>query len=318
MPRPTSSTTIQRPDLGALAYEYMIDAASRGFICMSIMPIFEVIEKTADYPKIPIESLIKDQDTKRLANGNYQRGDWKFETGTYNCEEYGWEEPVDDVEARLYRRFFDAEQVSTEIAVDRILRGQERRCAALCFASADANIAIEWSTPATAVPRTNINAGKAAMRAASGLLPNALVMGYIAFTNALNTAELKDALKYTNPIELGGLEVQRRILATYFGVDQVLVGGAQYDSAKKGQSFTLADIWDDEYVALVRVSSGGVSLKEPAYGRTFLWQEDAPQEVVVESYREEARRATIVRARQHVDEAVIFSGAKYVLGNITA
>lgn len=318
MPRPTSSTTVQRPDLGVLAYEYLIDAASRGFIGMSIMPVFEVMEKTADYPKIPIESLIKDQDTKRAPNGNYQRGDWKFETGTYNCEEYGWEEPIDDVEARLYQRFFDAEQVSTEIAIDRILRGHERRVAALVFAGADANVSIEWSTKATAVPRDNVNAGKLAMRAASGLTPNAMAMGEVAFVNVLNTAELKDALKYTNPIELGGREVQRRILAQYFGVDQVLVGGSQYDSAKKGQNFSLADIWDDEYVALLRVSSGGVRIKEPVYGRTFLWQEDAPQEVVIESYREEQKRANIVRARQHVDEAVIFAGAKYVLGNITA
>lgn len=318
MPRPTSATTVQRPDLGSLAYEYMLDAATRGFIGMSIMPVFEVPEKTADYPVIPIESLIKDQDTKRGAQGNYQRGDWKFETGSYNCEEYGWEEPVDDVEAALYRRFFDAEEVSTEISIDRILRGHERRVAALVFASADANISIEWSTAATAVPRTNIEAGKSAMRAASGLLPNALVMGYTAFRNVLKTAELKDALKYTNPIELGGDEVQRRILAQYFGVGEVLIGGSQYDSAKKGQAFSLADIWDDEYVALIRKSDGGARLKEPVYGRTFLWNADSPQEVVVETYREEPIRSTIVRARQHVDEAVIFAGAKYVLGNITA
>jgi hypothetical protein len=188
----------------------------------------------------------------------------------------------------------------------------------LVFASADANVSIEWSTAATATPRVNVSAGKMAMRAASGLMPNALVMGMAAFVNALNTTEIKDALKYTNPIEIGGEEAQRRVLAQYFGVDRVLVGGAQYDSAKKGQSFSLTDIWDDEYVALVRVSNGGTRLKEPAYGRTFLWQADAPQEVVVETYREEAIRSTIVRARQHVDEAVIFSGAKYVLGNITA
>jgi len=318
MPRPTNATTVQRPDLGALAYEYMLDAATRGFIGMSILPVFEVPEKTADYPVIPIESLIKDQDTRRGANGNYQRGDWKFETGTYNCEEFGWEEPVDDVEAALYRRFFDAEEVSTEIAIDRILRGHERRAAALVFASADASVATEWSTAASADPRVNIEAGKTAMRAASGLLPNAVVMGYVPFRNALLTAKVMEALKYTNPIELGGFEAQRRILAQYFGVDQVLVGGAQYDSAKKGQSFTLADIWDDEYVALVRISNGGNRLKEPVYGRTFLWMADAPQEVVVETYREEAIRSNIVRARQHVDEAVIFAGAKYVLGNITA
>ena len=65
MPRPTSATTVQRPDLGALAYEYLIDAAARGFIGMSVMPLFEVPEKSSDYPVIPIESLVTDQDTKR-------------------------------------------------------------------------------------------------------------------------------------------------------------------------------------------------------------------------------------------------------------
>lgn len=318
MPRPTSATTVQRPDLGVLAYEYLIDAAARGFIGMSVMPLFEVPEKSSDYPVIPIESLVTDQDTKRTARGGYARGDWKFETGTYDCEEYGWEEPVDDVEAKLYQRFFDAERVSTEIAIDRILRGHEKRVASLLFASANSNVGVEWSTPATATPRANVETGRNAMRAASGLTPNALVMGYVPFRNVLNTAELKDAFKYTNPIEIGGEEAQRRILAQYFGVDQVLVGGGQRNTAKKGQAFSLSDIWDDEYVALVRVSDGGQRLKEPIYGRTFLWYEDAPQEVVVETYREEDIRSTIVRARQHVDEAVIFAGAKYVLGNITA
>jgi hypothetical protein len=318
MPRPTSSTTIQRPDLGALAYEYMLDASQRGFIGLDILPIFEVSEQTAEYPIIPIESLIKEQDTKRSARGDYARGDWEFATGNYACEEYGWEEPVDDVEAKLYARFFDAEMVSTEIAVDRILRSHEKRIAALVFASADTNVSVEWSTAATATPRANIEAGRNAMRAASGVMPNAVAMGWVPFRNALNTAELKDALKYTNPIELGGLEVQKRVLAQYFGVDRILVGDAQRDSAKKGQSTVLADIWDDEYVALLRVSDGSPRLREPVYGRTFLWFEDSPQTVVVETYREEQKRSTIVRARQHVDEAVIFAGAKYVLGNITA
>ena len=30
MPRPTSATTVQRPDLGQVAYEYMLEGADRG------------------------------------------------------------------------------------------------------------------------------------------------------------------------------------------------------------------------------------------------------------------------------------------------
>lgn len=319
MPRPTTSTTLQRPDLGELAYEYLINSPDRGFIGLSLMPVFEVQDQSADYPKIPIESLIKAKDTVRAPKGNYNRGDWEFETDTYKCEEHGWEEPIDDVEARLYSRFFDAEQIATEICVDTILRNQERRVAALLESNtATSNVAVEWSTPATATPRTNIDAAREAMRATYGILPNVLAMSYKVFRNLINTAELRDALKYTNPIEIGSEDAQRRLLAQYFGLDEVLVSAAQRDSAKKGQAFSLADLWDDEYVHLVRRSAGGARLREPVYGRTFLWMEDSPQTVVTETYREEDKRSTIVRARQHIDEAVIFAGAAYKLGNITA
>jgi hypothetical protein len=318
MPRPTSSTTIQRPDLGVLAYEYLVDASQRGFIGMDIMPVFSVPEKTQDYPIIPIESLLKLPDTRRTARGSYNRGDWEFETGTYNCEEYGWEEPVDDVEAALYARFFDAEMVSTEIGIDHILRGHEARVQALVQASADATVSTEWSTAASATPYADVRTAKQAMRAASGLVPNAAACSLKVFENVLATAELQDKLQYTSPIELMPMEAQKRIVAQYFGVDQMLVGGAIKDAAKKGQSFSISDLWDDEYFTLLRISDGGQRLREPVYGRTFLWQEDAPETVVVETYREEDIRSNIVRARQHVDEAVIFSGAKYTLGNITA
>lgn len=317
MPRPTSATTLQRPDLGALAYEYLIDAPNRGFVGMEVMPIFEVPEQSADYPKIPIEALIKTKDTRRAARGTYNRGDWEFETGTYACEEHGWEEPVDDVEAALYSRYFDAEVISTEICVDAILRNHERRVATLLEANAiTANVGTEWDVSATCTPRSDVETAREAMRAGYGILPNAIVMSYKVFRNVLRTTELKSALQYTNPIEIGSEEAQRRILGQYFGLD-ILVGSGQRDSAKKGQSYTLADLWDDEYVHLIRRSDMGGRLREPVYGRTFLWMADSPQSVMVESYREENKRSTIIRARQHVDEAVIFAGAAYKLGNIT-
>ena len=321
MPRPTSSTTIQRPDLSAIAYEYMLEASQRGFIGLDLLPIFEVTEQSSDYPTIPIEAILKLQSTKRTALGTYPRSAYEFETGTYSCEENGWEEKVDDVEARLYRRFFDAEEVAAQRAVDIILRGQEKRISSMLFNTSNLSysaVSTEWSTAATCTPRSDVNTAKQAMRAASGLMPNVIAMSLKVLENLLLTSEITSALQYTNPIELGGLEAQKRILAQYFGVDKILVGGGIYDSSKKNIAMSIADIWDDEYVGLFKVSAGGLDLKDPCLGRTFLWIEDSPENLVTESYRDEPVRADIIRVRQHTDECFVFTGAGYLLTNITA
>jgi hypothetical protein len=130
------------------------------------------------------------------------------------------------------------------------------------------------------------------------------------------TAEITTAFRYTNPIEIGGFEAQRRIMAQYFGVDEVLVGNAIKDTAKKGQAFTLGDIWDDEYCGLFKVSKGGSDLREAVVGRSFLWTADSPGNLVTEQYREEQKRSNVYRVRHNVDEAFIFQGAGYLLGNI--
>lgn len=322
MPNPTAATTIQRPDLGALAYEYMLDASQRGFIGFNVMPVFPVSEQSADYPVIPIESMLKVPSTKRAKRGAYPRGDWEFETNTYSCEEYGWEEPVDDVEAALYQRFFDAEEVSTEIAVDHILRDHEKRVAAIIqdtsLAGGSATVTNEWDDSANCTPKADVKTAITAMRVASGLIPNAGIMSKAVFDNVMISNEIKTYLQYTSPHLVEGAEAQRRMLANYFGLAEILIGGGQEDTAIKGQTFSLADIWDDEYFTLARISAGGNALKEPVVGRTFLWTADSPQTAMVESYREEQTRSDIIRVRENVDEAIIFSGAMYILDNITS
>lgn len=321
MLRPTSATTLQRADLGAIAYEYALEASQRGFIGLELLPIFDVPEQSADYPVIPIEALLKLQETTRAPRGNYNRSDYNFETGTYSCVEYGWEELVDDVEASLYRRYFDAEEVAVKRAVDTLLRGQEKRVADAVFNTSNitgtASVSVEWST-ITATPRADVKTAKAAMRAASGLIPNVMAMSYKVFQNILVITEVCSALQYTNPIQIGAIEAQKSVLAQYFGVDRLIVGDAIRSSAKKGQSFSLADIWDDEYVLLARVSSGGQDLREPCLGRSFLWTADSPQNLVTEQYREEQKRSNVYRVRHNIDEAFIFTGAGYLMANITA
>lgn len=319
MPRPTSSTTLQRPDLGQTIYEYMDAAPDRGFIGGLVLPDFPVPDQSAEIGRIPREELLKLPDTKRAARGAYNRGEYEFETLNYACKEYGWEEPVDDVEAKLYARYFDAEVVAGMRAADILLRNKEKRVAdavfnATTFTAHD--VAVAWDQAATATPRTNIETGKNALRLACGILPNTLILPWNAFEALLITTEIMTYSQYTNPMLFDTRQAQADMLKRYFGIQNLIVSGAIYDSANEGQDASLADIWSDEYAMLCTIA-GGRDLRAPRIGSTFRWTADSPDEVNTESYREEQTRATILRVRNYVDEKILDTSVCYLLGNVT-
>ena len=318
MPRPTSATTVSRPDLSALAMEYLENQAD--FIGTRILPYFDVDEQSGQYPVIPVEALLGVPETKRAPRAPYARDNWKFENDHYDCIENGWEEPVDDVEAKLYSRFFDAEEIAMLRAMGVILRVQEKRIADMLFNAGNFtahNITIEWDQNdyTNAIPIQDVNAGRQAIHDATGIEPNTLIICYDTFHHLGLMNQILDKIKYTYS-PLAWDTIGRKVLAEAFGLDNVLVGKNVYNSAKKGQSASLSRIWNHEYAMLCRVSSGR-DLKEPSLGRTFRWTKDCPENMVIESYREENIRSEIIRARQHTDEEIMFTSAAYLLGNVT-
>lgn len=318
MPRPTSSTTVSRPDLRATAMEFM--ERQDEFIGTRILPYFDVDEQSGEYPVIPVEALLNVPETRRAPRGNYSRDDFEFENDSFDCAEHGWEEPVDDVEELLYARFFDAEEIATNRAIGTILRVQEKRIADMLFNAGNFTahgITNEWDENhyTDAIPISDVKAGRKAIHDACGLEPDTLVISYNTFLHLGLMSQIVDRLKYTHT-EVKRGDIPAELLATAFGIERVLVGKGRYNSAKKGQTAVLADIWDDEY-AMLCVTSKVKDIKEPCVGRTFRWTKDCPQNVMVESYREEQTRSDVIRARQHTDEEVILVAAAYLLSNIT-
>ena len=317
MPQPTSATTLQRPDLGEIAYEHMESPDGFGMMGLDILPIHPVMEKSADYPVIPNESILKIQNVKRQANGHYNRSDWEYETKTYSCEERGWEEPIERSEKNNYARLFDIEVEAAARANGIIMRRQEFDIATLLFnattfSGRTGGVTNEWDDATNATPRADIIAAQQA----SLIYLDSLAISLTVFQNLVNTSEIKDALKYTNPIEMGGLEAQRQMVAKYLGLSGLFVSNTKKDTAKKGQSTVGADIWSNEY-ALVFKRATSASMKQPALGRTFLWPPDSPNILTVDQYEEPQSDSDIYRVRHNADEVVQFTGAGYLLSNIT-
>jgi len=306
-----------RPDLGAMAFAYSLNAASQGFIADLVLPPFYTPLQTAKYPVIPAEALLEVADTARAPRTAYARGDWDFDFLDYSCSENGWEEPVDDTEAALYRNYFDVETMATYRAMYMVLRSREKRTAAKVFSTATFEahaVAHAWNSYADADPRADVIKGIDAMRLATGLKPNALILDESILRQVSMCDAVIERVKYSNPDAIRG-DLTTAQLEAYFGV-HIVAAGAVSNTAPKKKAKSVKPIWSPTMAMLGVVSSGGQDLREPALGRTFAWEEDAPDMLVVETYREEQTRSDIVRARQNTDECVQFTGAGYLLTGV--
>lgn len=306
-----------RPDLQGCMKEALLDSGK--YIGTRILTPIETIRQVGTFPKIEREQLLKNAKTARAKKSAYNRSDWTFTDHSFKCQENGIEEPVDDSENDFATTYFDAELVSSQIASDVILRNQEVRIAALVF---DTNtftptpVTNEWDDANNSTPIKDINTGKQAIRDATGLIANTLVIAYATYLDLSESKDIIDRIKYSNPefARTAG-QVTPQLLAQVFGLADVLVGSATTNTANEGQSVVLGDIWNREYAMLCCVAKDNV-VEEPCIGRTFAAKNDGGL-LTIETYREEQVRGDVVRARQSTDEQIILPEAGYLLSNIT-
>jgi len=172
MPTPVDSDAVLRPDLGLSVEEFDAVADLNGHIALQVLPVFESALQNAEFGRIPIEALLQNPETIRAPGALYNRGDWKFDKDSFATEEHGWEEPVDEREAKMYARYFDAEVVAAQRAQGIVLRAAEIRAAALLFNAVTfsaTSITNEWDDYTNATPIDDVEESVRRVWLASGL-----------------------------------------------------------------------------------------------------------------------------------------------------
>lgn len=306
--KPTSDTTLSRPDLGQVVYEVMENSITMGFIGLQVMPVFPVAEYTATYPVIPKESLFNIHIVKRGASGAYGRVAEAFEEGFYKTNDNGLEYPIDDRLAAIYGTRFAYERTVANMLMNKILRAHEKRVADKIFNATNFtanNADTAWATTASADPVYDIEEGKDSLRS-KGIDPDTLIIPYDGLKWLRRNDEIKDQVYKIFPDAAKSGRVTVQHLQTVFDVPKLLVAGALYNSSKKGQDATLADIWGSTYAMLCKTADGDIT--EPSIGRTFLWNEGQNGAIpIVEEYREEGVRGNVLRVRHDSSESFLAS-----------
>jgi len=135
-----------------------------------------------------------------------------------------------------------------------------------------------------------------------GVLANTLIMSMPVFERIRRSAKVQNQFFGIVPSDQSRLLSEGEVAAAV-GVDRVLVGRAPKNTAKKGQVYSGGFIWSNTYMALANTVGGDFS--GGGFGRTIVWAADSPVPFVSETYRDEARRADVLRVRQNSAEKVI-------------
>ena len=309
-----SSATFLRPDLGSAFSEFDLAAAAAGFVGLQVYTPFESALQTANFSVIPVEQLLQQRETLRAPGAGYSRGTYTFEQDNFVCQEHGAEDVVGDRERNIYQFSFDVERIAAERAVGFVLRQHEEQVAdAIMDTAVISNTAATavWSNNANGRPVDDVIGALNSIRTQSGLLGNCVVMDVSLFRHLQTSDQILDRIKYSGG-NADPASVNELALAAVFGVEKVIIAGGVKNTAAQGQAASLGAIYDGAKCFVGRISTGA-DLRDPCIGRTFLNTNDGAGSLVVEQYRDDARRADIIRARLDFDVKTIYAAAGHIV-----
>lgn len=306
---PTSGATI-RADLNIKVEE--ASAADSFFIGERVMPPMPVEAKSGTYPKLKIAEaeLLSSISTDRERGGSYGKVVRKWDSDTYDCIDRGLEEAVDDVDSRDLARFFNLEASAARLTLRNMKTAAEVRIAAATMNTtnygAATNSAVAYTEALIATINFPRDIGAAVERVNNyGAQANTIVLSSTVLERLKRSTLLQNFVRGSivgqtqTPINAQSIA---QAFADY-GITQVLVGKARYNSAKKGQAYSAANVWGTTYVWVGQVNPGAVTPMDGGGGFTLYWNAEGGL-YVTETYRSEEHRSNMVRVRQNTTEKV--------------
>jgi hypothetical protein len=303
--------SVPRADISSVLMEAV--GQEQLYIGGMIFPVYPTSREVGRYPKFRIGAaeLLKAGkgygSTKRNETGTYNEIERKFEWDSFQTEEFGLEERVDDVVARRMESFFDATVVTGKQLMNSLMLDYEMECAAKTFDTAtfgDTNASVLYTEPNIAgvngidVP-LDVNAMLERMTLL-GEVPTTMVLSLKLWNYIRRSQKLQTYVYGYLNVNQGGSQITEQMFANVFGLQEILIAKKSVDVALKSTAGTtsLTPVWSNDWIALIRRAEG--DFMNGGVGRTIIWDADAPGGLFTsESYRDEKRRGDMLRVRSN-------------------
>jgi hypothetical protein len=311
------SNTVALPRVDISSFLEETHGADVALIAQKVLPVIDLETDHGRYPRIRRAGggLMKLSNTKRGPDGSYPETQRNFDWDTYDVQEYGSEERIDDKKAKEYKNFFDVEKLTAKYKYMEITRGYEKRVADLMQTTGGADVGLDAQTTSATVAYTESNLAtfdlardiqNAQERAITqaGVVFNTMVLSLSVFNRIRRSTKLQNFLFSQLGTGVTKL-ISARDLVEPFDIPNIVIAKAAYDAAaSESDSTNVQTFWGNDFIWLLDVKSGDVS--GGGLGRTITWSADCPGGLfTTETYRDEKRRGDMVRVRSHTAEKLI-------------
>ncbi|MCK5641023.1 MAG: hypothetical protein KAJ19_09510, partial [Gammaproteobacteria bacterium] len=274
-------------------------------IASLVLPILG-LKKEAATIKVTKRKNANIPDVTHANGANYKRVHLYMDDLAYQTIDYGLEGQLTDHDRENYATDFDAESETVNSIKTKMLLAREKRVKDIVFNTTTFTGAAlftdysgsPWDTASTDIV-AQIGVAKEKVRLGTGVPADSMVIGQAAMENLLKNDDIIARFPGTAVITQAMIEAN---VAAIFGLQQLLVGQAAYNSADEGQDASMADMWGDDYCLVAALGRAGMPMSEPQLGRTILWENYIPDVAFVEEYREEQTKSDVFRVLENTQE----------------
>jgi len=260
----------------------------------------------------------RSSNDRRAPGAEANEVDFALSNDNYYCEDHALESVIPDEERENADPPIQPEIDRTEFLMEKILLNKEIALASRIRNGTDIpgetlSGTSQWSDYTNSDPVAEVEAHKATIQEAVQVIPNTLMLAYDVYAKVRLHPKVTERTQY---MRLGTADPNT--LATLFDVERVLVARALKNVAAPGQTPDLDYVWaKDAFLCYV---PSRPAPKRVAFAYTFVWTM-APGSVsghVVEVWRENRRKADMIRVQRYYDQKVIATGAIYLWKNAVA
>lgn len=263
-------------------------ANASDYVATSIFPICPVDLSTGYYYIYNKGDLARDNVQRKPKFGKVTPAQMGHTDATYRCEVDQIIVGIDQIGALNYQRSNVPASIDPKRAKNRFVVDQQLLHLDIMFANnffktgawanefegiasgtaAGGNQFIKFSD-ANSDPIKFFDARKRQIRLEGRRMPNKLTLGYDTFNALKEHPDLLERVKYTGSTA-NPAQVNERVLAELFGVDEVKVLYATYNAAEEGQDDDMQFICEPDG-ALLSYTTQNPRIDEPSAGYIFTW-----------------------------------------------
>lgn len=262
------------------------------------------------------KGMFRSEDAKRGPGSRSKEVTHNISTGlTFFCEDHALKEFVPDEDVDNAPAGIDPAVDATQNVTEKLLVDREVEAASILLdtgtitQNATLSGTSQWSDN-NSDPVAAIRAAKATVRDSIMVDPNTLMVSKKVFDKLVDHPAIVERVKYS---QLGVLNAD--LLARFFDVDRVIIGGAKKNGSVEGQADSMSDIWGRD--ALLAFINPRLGQKTVSLGVTYQWKNKTVERLNGTDERD--RRGQFIRVGDdYRDAELIAAGAAYLFKDAVA